>query len=310
MGLLWGAPLVGEERYERLSVSSPAADSHRNALHFMLSPGVLDVLEMPLLQGRDFTWTDDATHPRVVIISAALARAAFGNGGAVGRHVHFGNAGNGFNADVVGVVADARLLDLHQDAAPIVYAPIAQEGEHAGASPFVLIRAAAPTAVWVSQVRPRIQSMGQDDVADVYSMSKIMRNALLPERLVAIGGTYFAVLAGLITAVGLSGLLAYSVASRTREIGIRSAIGASTGSIRRLIVREAMTTVVTGLAIGVVIAILLARVAGRLPIAIGTPAPLAFVGAAVLTILIGLAAAWLPARRATAIAPLDALRNE
>src|SRR6185437_2944390 len=120
----------------------------------------------------------------------------------------------------------------------------------------------------------------------------------LPERIIAIGGTYFAVLAGLMTAVGLSGLLAYSVSSRTREIGIRSAIGASTPAIRRLVIREAMTTVVTGLVIGLVVAGLLARFMAQSPIPIGTPGA-AFAGAATLTLLIGLAASWVPARRAT-----------
>jgi predicted permease len=309
-GLLFGAPFGGARGYERLSLSPPTAATRADASYFLLSPGVLNTLDMRLVQGRDFAWTDDAGHPRVVIVSAALARSAFGNASAIGRRLHFGNAADGFDADVVGVAADARLLDLHANAEPIVYSPIGQEGGHAGSSPFVVIRAETPASAWISQLRTRIQSLGQDDVADVDTMPTVMRRALLPERLIAIGGTYFAVLAGLITALGLSGLLAYSVASRTREIGIRSAIGGSSTSIRWLIVREAMTTVLTGLAIGLAVAGLLTKVAARSPVPLGAFDPAAFAGAALLTILIGFAAAWLPARRATAIVPLDALKSE
>lgn len=309
VGLFGTVPFAGVDRYPRILLSSSGGASRREALDFPVSPGALGVLELPIVQGRDFGWRDDATHPRVGIVSATLAREVFGETDAVGQRLHADNNGAPIDLEIVGVAADSRMADLHRERESILYSPIAQE-RGAGASPFVVVRTPAPTTTWIGPARARIQAMGQDDVAHVDTMAAGMRGALLPERIIAIGGTYFAVLTGLMTAVGLSGLLAYSVSSRTREIGIRSAIGASTPAIRRLVIREAMTTVVTGLVIGLVVAGLLARFMAQSPIPIGTPGAAAFAGAATLTLLIGLAASWVPARRATAIAPLDALRSE
>ena len=309
VGLFGTVPFAGIDRYPRFRVGSSGVAGQRDALDFPVSPGALGVLELPIVQGRDCSWSDNERHPRVGIVSATLAREAFGDASALGRGLHVDNNGVAFDVEIVGVAADSRMADLHEGRESILYSPIAQE-RGAGASPFVVIRTPAPTPAWIGQARARIQAMGQDDVAHVDTMAAGMRGALLPERIIAIGGTYFAVLAALMTAVGLSGLLGYSVSSRTREIGIRSAIGASTTSIRRLVLREAMTTVVAGLGVGVIVAVLLTRLIARLPASIGAPDAAAFGAAAALTILIGLAAAWLPARRATSIAPLDALRSE
>ena len=307
VGLKAGA-LFGGAGGDRRPVSSPDGAGRGDASYLPLSPGALGVLDVPLVHGRDFSWADDAAHARVVIVSTALARAVFGSASALGKRLQIGR-GDLIDTEIVGVAADARLVDLRQDAQAIVYTPLAQERSPVG-SPEVLIRASTPAAAWLPQVRSRIQSMGQDDVPQIAAMSQVMGWTLLPERLVAIGGAYFAGLAGLIMAIGLSGLLAYSVSCRTREIGIRGAIGASASSIRWLVVREAMTTVITGLVIGLAGAGLLTRAIVRAPIPIGTPALAAFAGATAMTVLIGVVAAWLPARRAAALSALDALRSE
>jgi predicted permease len=309
-GLLGTVPFAGFDRYSHVRVSSPGSASQREAADFPLSPGALGALELPVIEGRDFSWSDVRPHPRVAIVSALLAREMFGATSAVGQRLHVDDTGTGFDAEVVGVTADSRLADLHQERSPIVFSPLAQEGGHAGASPFVILRTPAPTAIWIGQLRARIQAMAQDDVANVTPMSTGMRVMLLRERIVAVGGAYFAALAGLLVAVGLSGVLAYSVSSRTREMGIRSAIGASSRSIRLLVIREAMTTVAIGVAIGLIAAAGLARLASLSPIPLGTFSTTALAGATTLMLFVGFAAAWFPARRATAIAPLDALRSE
>ena len=309
VGLMNGGLFAGSDQVNHLALSRLGAAGSRDAMALPMGPGTLGSFDVPLLAGRDFSWADDDAHPRVGILSATLARALFGGAGAVGRHLRTGDPGEEVDLEVIGVAADARVVDLRAADNPVIYIPIAQQPGHARPSPEVVVRANTPATAWFPEVRSRIQSMGQDDVVQTATLSEIMRERLLRERLVAIGGTYFAGLAGLIMGLGLGGLMAYSVSCRTREIGIRSAIGASASAIRRLVIGEAMTTVVAGLVAGLVLAGGLTRIVGR-TIPIGSLAPLAFTGGALLTIAIGLAAAYLPARRATAVDPLHALRSE
>lgn len=297
---------------DRLAIAPIGARSNvsTSANRISVTPGLFQTLGLPAPIGRDFRWDDDATRAQVAIVSGAVARALFGReSAAVGRHIRIGDASDMADVEIVGVTGDAPIVDLRERHPSYVLRPLSQ-ASRALSSPFVVVRSRDATTNVDREVARLVNALGHDYVAWTRSLTAHIDVALLRERLMTAAATYFAALAGALLIVGLAGMMSYHVARRTREIGIRSALGASSRSVQTLILRESLRVVLAGLAIGLPAAwtasgLLRSSIAG-----LSVHAPFAFVGAATIAISIGVLAAWLPARRAAAISPLVALRSE
>jgi predicted permease len=290
------------------AAASPGVRTSANIVQ--VTPGLFQALGLPAPLGRDFRWDDDRTHAPVAIVSGAVARAAFGSASAaIGRHIRIGETSDDADVEIVGVTGDAPIVDLHERHPSYVLRPLSQM-RRASSSPFVLVRSRRTAADIDREVARRIEGLGYDHVVWTRSLTAHIDAALLRERLMTAAATYFAVLAGALLMVGLAGMMSYHVARRTREIGIRSALGASSRSLQILILRESLFIVLVGLAIGLPAAWMASGLLRSSIAGMSVHAPFAFAGAAAMAISIGVLAAWLPARRAAAISPLVALRSE
>jgi predicted permease len=270
---------------------------------------------IPLLAGREFTARDTADAPKVAIISERIVREYFPGGAtaALGRRVRLGV----FNADgdwltVVGVVADIRQRGLDQDVKPMIYAPFQQER----ATPFLLrfvsfvARTSTPASV-VEGIRAEIRRAAPDlPIAGMATMDEALAASVAAPRFRTLLLGLFAAAATLIATCGLYGLMAYAVAQRRREIGVRMALGATRPDVLRLVLTRALRIVALGLIVGLAGAAGVTRVLQTFLFGVTPTDPLVFTAVTLLLLAVGLMAAWLPARRATQIDPWAALRAE
>jgi putative ABC transport system permease protein len=275
-----------------------------------VSPGYFQAMGIPLESGRDFTETDNQPGARCVrIMNEALARRYWPGEDAVGRQV-FGACPKKAPALIIGVVGDSEQDAVGSPAVPELYEPYAQ---HAWASflvTFVVRTASDPLSV-AAAVR---QAVGQVDsnqpVIQVRTMEEVIAESLWRQHLSASMMGIFGAIALLLAAMGIYGVLAYSVSRRTHEIGIRSALGATRGDLLRMVIGEGLLLTLAGVGIGTLAALGLTRVLAGLLYGVRPRDPLTFVTLALLLILIALLAVSIPARRASKVDPLVALRHE
>jgi len=275
-----------------------------------VSPRYFETMGVPLRGGRDIGWADDGQREPVAIVSAGLASQLFADGRAVGERIRIGTGRRSQNVSVVGVVADARLADLHSREPRFVFVPLLQEANATVRSPSILVRSDMPLADIEAGVRGVVDALGQDYVVRVRTLAAQVDQSLLRERLLVIGAMYFGALAAAIVATGLVGILSNAVTRRTREIAVRGAIGASPATLRSMILRQSLRVALTGLAIGLPSAWIVGRFVRGTVVDLGTLDPLIFTAATVLTLAVALGAAWVPAQRAARIRPADALKAE
>ncbi len=270
-----------------------------------ISPRFLDVLSIPLRSGRNFTERDRPDATRVALINETLARRYLPGENPIGKRIR---AGSGQPREIVGVVADVRMSGLERNVEPAIYFPLAQD---APSSFSLVVRTAADAQLFSSAIRRAILSVDSEQpVADVRSMERVVKDTLVVRRLSTwLLGT-FAGLALLLASVGIYGLVSYSVAQRTREIGLRMALGASPADVLRSVARRALVISVAGAAIGLPVAFVLAYLMRGLLFGITATDPVAFTGAAVLLAAVAVLASLIPARRALRIDPTVALRYE
>jgi predicted permease len=262
---------------------------------------------IPLVAGRSFSPHDTATSPKVAIISEAMAGRFFPNGSPLGKR--FGTYGRPRNEfEIVGVVKDAKYGALTEQMRPMAYYPYAQNPQPL--SNFVVRLSGAPEAI-VPQVRRAIQEVNRNlPIDEVVSLSDYIGRSLTQQKLVARLATFFGLLALLLAGVGLYGVLSYTVAHCTHEIGIRMALGAQSRDVLWLVLREAMKLVLAGGAVGLLAAFYATRITERLLFGLRPNDPLSLAAATLLLLLVAALASWLPARRATRVDPLVALRDE
>ena len=268
-------------------------------------------MRIPLLQGRGFGTADDSTAPHVTVISQALARELWPGENPIGRRIR--PLGMDAHASewltIVGIVGDVRHRALGTEPRGTHYVYYRQRPERATAATIV-VRTAGDPAPLARRVRETVRAVSADIPVVTNTMESIVARSVSDRRFTVLVLGIFGALALLLAAVGIYGVLAFSVAQRTREIGIRMALGAAGGSVLRLVARETLVPVVAGLALGTLVAIASTRfVRGMLYGAQGTdPATLAAVTVVLLTA--AALASWVPARRAVRVDPIIALRAD
>jgi len=275
-----------------------------------IAPDYFETYGTPFLAGRDFSARDPAG-PRVAIINEAAARDCFGNENPIGRHItlsHITLTKGEKTYEVVGIVGDAKYNDLKQPAQPTIYADLLQEGFigsqlaiRTRIDPDGVASAVRQTAATVLKTVPIVRMMGMNEQID---------STIVPQRLFATLSAGFGALGALLAVIGLYGLLAYTVAWRTHEIGVRMALGAAATDVMRIVLRDALWMVCAGLAIGTPLAFWGKRIAASLIPGLPTASALPILVAAAIMIAVGLIAAYLPARRAMSVDPMVALRYE
>jgi putative ABC transport system permease protein len=271
-----------------------------------ISPGYAAAMRIPLLHGREFNERDDAKGPRVVLINEALARRYWPGRNPVGKHVLLGRMPN--PSEIVGVLGNVRNQSLTQDVQPEIYAPLAQL---ASLSLNLIVRTSGDPHELVKGVRESVLAVDKDQpVMRIQTMEELLDAGAAQPRLTTwlLGGLSATAL--ILAMIGIYGLIAYSVAERTQEMGIRIALGAARGDILRMVLRQGLGLAAAGIAIGVAASLALARVIARLLYHVSATDPLTYIGGPVLFAVIALLASYLPARRATRVDPMIALRSE
>lgn len=274
------------------------------------TPDYFRAAGIPLRSGRFFSWRDKADAPHVVIINEALARRHFPNQNPLGQRIHLGvSTGKSDEGwEIVGIVGDVRQHGLGQDLRPCVYRPQAFSFISGGN---LLVRTLGPPMAMAETVRKSVLDMDADQpVANIRTLEETLARSLGHQRFILVVLSGFAGTALLLAAIGLYGVIAYTVTQRTREIGIRMALGANRRDVLHLVVRQGMRLVFIGLAIGLVGALGLMRVLVDMLYGVKPTDPATLAGVSVVLLCVAFLACWLPARRAMGVQPLEALRTE
>ena len=276
-----------------------------------IGPGYFKTLEVPLLAGRDFDGRDRVGAPNVAIVNQTFARKFLNGANPVGQRLWIEAAPGSPDTlyEIVGLVGDTKYADLREEFRPIVYYAAAQD-EGAGAGAQFLIRSRLPQGELVAAVKRVLNEINPAITVNFEGLKPMIDGTILRERLMATLSGFFGLLALLLACIGVYGILSYGVASRTREIGIRMALGARRQSVFWLILREALWLVVVGVVVGLPLIFAVTRLAATLLFDLSPTDPVSLIAAALLLLGVALLAGYLPSRRATRVDPMIALRCE
>jgi predicted permease len=260
------------------------------------------------MAGRSFNWHDNQHGPRVAIVNGKLAQSFFPHSGALGKTVSFCEAKDA-PIEIVGVAADAKYAAIDEEPPPTLFLPYLQQ-EDAEDVTFE-IKTAASTESMVKLIRIAINSVDRDlPLLDVRTQNQQIDATLTQQRMFASLTGGFGVLALILAGIGIYGIMAYNVARRTNEIGIRMALGAQARSVLAMILREAWLLAGLGIVLGLAVALAVTRLLAAMLFGIRPNDPLTYCTAGLLLLAIALVAGAVPARRAASIDPCDALRHE
>jgi predicted permease len=288
-----------------------AAASGKSANFNRAGPGYFRTLCTPLLAGRDFTERDDLTAPPVAIVNEAFATKFFNKADVVGRTFNLeAEAGKPEKLfQIVGVVKNTKYYEVREEFRPVGFFPVAQ-GEEPAPEAAYLLRVAGSAGDAMKHVKAAIAEVSPAVGIEFRILSKQLEESLLRERLMATLSGGFGLLAGFLATLGLYGVIAYMVARRRNEIGVRMALGADRNRVIRLVLREAALLLAAGLVAGSLLSIWAGRAAATLLFGLQPHDPATLAGAMLLLGGVALAASWGPARRAAALDPMAALRDE
>lgn len=318
VGALPGVTSVGMARYfgtvpnERAwyqPVSwSGAQQPATTAIHEYVSPGFFQTVGIPILRGRDFSWSDTPGSPPVVLVSDSLARTLEADGDVVGRSLSYGTETGRQNLQIVGVVGNTSVGNSRSVELRTVYFPGIQAGQATYGT--LHIRTAAALEAVARPVREILSNMGREQVATMSTIDGLFENWLVAERMGAALGTAVTISALCIACVGVFALLAYAVARRTREIGVRIAVGATPLDVSYLVLRDVLILAGAGVGLGIPAALMSARVLESLVFGITTTDMTTLIASATLLVAIAVSAAVVPAWRAVRVDPVVALRAQ
>ncbi len=308
VGISTAFPLAGVTdvgiRFDGRTPESPLFST--NANYFRVTPGYLRVLQIPLIRGRLFIEQDTVTSPPVVIINETMARRSFPDEDPIGKRLDI--SGNTYMREIVGVVGDIKQESLRTPTPPQVYEPFTQQPRPAF---HLLLRVPAEPRRFAETVRQEVRAIDNaQPISAARLLDDVVAGSLTRDRfsVFVLGG--FAVLALILAAVGLYGVVAYFVTQRTNEIGVRIALGAEPAGIQRLVVAQSLRTVAIGLGLGLIGALVTSGILRSLLYEVKPQDPLTFVGVTILLFVVAVAAAFIPARRASRVDPVLALRTE
>ncbi len=280
----------------------------RQVRNNIVGPDFFTVMGLPLVLGRGFGPQDTPTSQRVSVISESMAKRFFPHGSPLGKRFTIGKEDSTDEIEVIGVVKDAKYGSLKEQFRPMAFYPYTQSPDVLGN--FVVRHSGAAGSV-VPQIRQTIAQINRNlPIDDVVSLTDHIGRSLVQQKLVARLASFFGLLALLLACIGLYGVMSYGVARRTNEIGIRMALGAHRGNVLWLVLRESLVLVVIGLVVGVLTSLAVTKTAASLLYELQPNDPLTIALATLLLAAVAALAGYLPARRASRVDPMVALRDE
>jgi predicted permease len=301
-------PLNTDQSATRVYAESTTDLRPKNGIptqYYDVSPGYFATMGTTMLQGRDFTWMDAATSPSVAIVNETFARRVLGPGDWIGKRFRGLSRGD---VEVVGVVEDGKYENLNEASRAALFVPISQDYSR---NAMLLARSSRPGAEVAADMRRVLASIDATvPVYEVGSLSQLHRFVFLPISAATIALGTFGILAVLLAATGIYGVASYSVAQRTREIGIRVAIGAQRRSVVRLIFGRTAVLLGAGCAVGLLLSIMGAGVLSNVVLGTSVREPMVFVTSIAAMVLIAAASTFNPLRRALSVDPVQTLRQE
>jgi putative ABC transport system permease protein len=310
--VLW--PISGNSMNSNGVHPQSGADMRHEAWFSENGPGYFQTIGTPLLAGRDFDGRDTLASPKVAIVNEAFARTFFGGANPVGHSFRIeGDAGKpDMIYQVIGLARNSKYLELREEFLPIAYFAASQDDKSLFGWDFatLLVRANAPLKDVRAGVKAAVAGVSPGIGIEFFVLSDNIKDTLLRERLMATLSGAFGLLAGLLATLGLYGVIAYMVARRQNEIGVRMALGADRGQVIRLVLREAGWLLGAGLVVGTGLALWAGKAAGTLLYGLKPYDPGTLAGAIAVLAAVGLAASYGPALRASRMDPMEALREE
>jgi predicted permease len=308
------APLSGTNRTSSIKVPGYTAQPNEDLVveDVLTGPKYAELLGIPVLRGREIEIRDTAASQRIAVVNSAFAEHYFKDQNPIGRTFAFDDdTDNGAALEIVGVIGDIKSGESREKAVPAVYRPILQIQDQSAYSVTLHVRTAGDPSPVTPQLRQMINQV--DDKLPIFGVTTLsdqLRENLNQERLIAQLVGFFGALALILACIGLYGVMAHGVARRTNEIGIRMAFGARGGNIAWMVLRETLYLVLAGLVIGVPAALIGARLISAQLFGMSPTDPVTLISAAMVLTLVALLAGYLPARRASRVNPLTALRYE
>jgi putative ABC transport system permease protein len=289
---------------------APPSETQPTSPVVIVSSGYFEALGIPLLAGRNFTETDRADKPLVVIINESFARRYFPHESPVGKRMKTGGPERPKNPwmEIVGVVGDVKYGGLDVAAEPAYYEPYQQVD---WSDTYIVVRTSSEPRALAAGVRQAIWSLDKDlPITNMRTMEDLLSDSVARPRFRTFVFLVLGTLAIVLAVTGIYGVISYLVSQRTREIGIRVALGAQRRTVLNLIIRQGMSLALVGAVIGLIAAFVLTRLMRGLLYGVEATDPLTFSAITILLLLVSLAACWIPARRAAKVDPLVALRDQ
>jgi len=293
-------------------ITNPSDMNLPGALFRVVSPDYFNTLRIPLLRGRSFSPHDTENSPAVVMVNRRLAERYWPNDDPIGKRLKIGSADSPNPwATVIGVVADVRQSGLYGEQKLELYSSYNQDRRGFTAPKDLIVRTKSDPTSIAAAVRQAIWAVDKDQpVSNVRTMEQVFSATVSRERFQTLLLTIFASMALVLACVGLYGVISYAVAQRTHEIGIRMALGARQGDVLKLVINQGMGLTLVGIGLGLFVAFAVTRIMSDMLFGVPARDPLTFLSVSGLLIIVALVACYVPARRATKVDPLVALRYE
>ncbi len=307
------SPMSGTSRTSSISVPgyTPRPGEDMTVEDILTGPNYAETLGVPLMRGREIELRDTAASQKVAVVNETFVEHYFKGQNPIGRTLTIDEETDGGGLEIVGVIGDIKSSDAREGPQATVYRPILQINNQSAYSVSILIRTLGDPAALATQARQAINQI--DDKLPIFGVTTLneqLQETLKQDRLIAQLVSFFGALALMLACIGLYGVMAHGVARRTNEIGIRMALGAKGGNIAWMVLRETLFLVLGGLVLGVPTALLAGRLISSQLFGLDPTDPATLIGAAVVLTLVALLAGYVPARRASRVNPLTALRYE